>query len=112
MSRFHRFPIRFNQPLIRVLAINLAIGAAAAALLLGGLFALNPHGLRDLVLADHSPGVAIGLLVFGLVKTFGIAAAGIGVMSLSAPRASDDAAVWRRGDDRRRVGFEGRAPAR
>ena len=60
-----------GQPLFRLLAINLALGTATAVLMLGGLLALNPHGLRDLIFSDRSPGVALGLLLFGLVITFG-----------------------------------------
>src|SRR5674476_1309145 len=54
-------------PLFRLLAINLAAGAALAALLVGGLLALNPFSLRDLILADRSPGTALGLLLFGFI---------------------------------------------
>lgn len=72
----------FRVPLFRLLAINLAAGAAAAVLLLGGLLALNPHGLRDLILADRSPGTAIGLLLFGLFITFGSTAMGTAIMAM------------------------------
>ena len=75
-------------PLFRLLAINLAAGAALAALLVGGLLALNPAGLRDLILADRSPGTALGLLLFGFVVTFGSAAMGTAIMAL---RQADDA---------------------
>ena len=71
-----------RQPLIRLLAINLAIGVSVAALMLVGLPALNPHHLRDLILADRSGGAAIGLLLFGLVVTFGSVAMGTAVMTL------------------------------
>ncbi|MEZ5890504.1 MAG: hypothetical protein R3D52_09820 [Xanthobacteraceae bacterium] len=72
----------FRVPLFRLLAINLAAGTAAAVLLLCGLLALNPHGLRDLILADHSPVTAIGLLLFGLFITFGSTAMGTAIMAL------------------------------
>ncbi len=72
----------FRVPLFRLLAINLAAGAAAAVLLLGGLLALNPHGLRDLIFADRSPATAIGLLLFGLLITFGSTAMGTAIMAL------------------------------
>ena len=52
-----------HLPLFRLLAINLAAGAAAAVLLLGGLL-VNPHGLRGLIFAVASA-TAIGLLLFG-----------------------------------------------
>ena len=72
----------FRAPLFRLLAINLAAGTAAAVLLLCGLLALNPHGLRDLILADSSPATAIGLLLFGLFITFGSTAMGTAIMAL------------------------------
>src|SRR5674476_307847 len=78
-------------PLFRLLAINLAAGAALAALLVGGLLALNPAGLRDLILADRSPGTALGLLLFGFVVTFGSTAMGTAIMATGLPRHADEA---------------------
>jgi hypothetical protein len=78
-------------PLFRLLAINLAAGMAVAALLVGGLLALNPSGLRDLIFADSSPGTALGLLLFGFVVTFGSAAMGTAIMAMGLPRRADDA---------------------
>jgi hypothetical protein len=71
-----------RQPLFRLLLINLAIGVAAAALMLGGLLALNPENLRDLIFADRSPLTALGLLLFGLIVTLGSTAMGTAIMSL------------------------------
>jgi hypothetical protein len=76
-------------PLFRLLAINLAIGIVVAALLVGGLLALNPGGLRDLIFADESPVAALGLLVFGFVVTFGSAAMGSAIMAMGMPPADD-----------------------
>jgi hypothetical protein len=73
-------PLR--HPLFRLLLINLAVGAAAAILMLGGLLALNLAGLRDLIFADRSPATALGLLLFGLIVTLGSTAMGTAVMSL------------------------------
>jgi hypothetical protein len=70
-------------PLFRLLAINLAIGACAAMLLVGGLLLLNPGGLRDLILADRSPAVALGLLLGSFLITFGSAAMGSAIMAPS-----------------------------
>ncbi len=80
-----------QQPLLRLLAINLASGIAAATLLLGGLLVLNPFGLRHLIFADNSPGTALALLLFGFVVTFGSAAMGSAIMALSEyrPRRGD-----------------------
>ena len=69
-------------PLFRLLAINLAAGTAVAALFVGGLLALNPSNLRDLILADSSPGTALGLLLFGFVVTFGSTAMGTAIMAM------------------------------
>ena len=80
-------------PLFRLLAINLAVGVALAAALVGGLLALNPGGLRHLIFADASPGTALGLLLFGFVVTLGSAAMGSAIM-----------AMGRVGDDRTRRG--------
>jgi hypothetical protein len=69
-----------HLPLIRLLAVNLAAGFAAAALMLAGLIALNPFRLRELMLADGP--TAFVLLLFGLTVTFGSAAMGSAVMML------------------------------
>ena len=71
-----------RHPLFRLLLINLAVGVAAAILMLGGLLALNLAGLRDLLFADRSPATALGLLLFGLVVTLSSTAMGTAVMSL------------------------------
>lgn len=75
-------------PLFRLLAINLFIGVALAAVLVGGLLALNPGGLRHLIFADASPGTALGLLLFGFVVTLGSAAMGTAIMAMG--RTVDD----------------------
>ena len=77
-----------RAPLFRLLAINLAGGVTLAALVVGGLLALNPGGLRHLIFADTSPGTALGLLLFGFVVTFGSAAMGTAIMAMG--RAADD----------------------
>jgi len=71
-----------RQPLIRLLAVNLAIGAGVALLLTAGLIALNPAHLRELILADRMPGAALALLLFGFLITFGSAAMGTAIMML------------------------------
>jgi hypothetical protein len=75
-----------RQPLLRLLAINLAGGFAAALLMLGGLLLLNPGGLRELILADRMGYAALGLLLFGLTVTFGSVAMGSAVMMLGKER--------------------------
>jgi hypothetical protein len=71
-----------EMPLARMLAINLGIGVAVAVLLVGGLLVLNPGGLRDLILADRSPLVPIGLLLGGFIVTLGSTAMGTAIMAM------------------------------
>ena len=71
-----------DMPLTRLLAINLAIGAVLAVLLVGGLLVLNPGGLRDLIFADRSPLVPIGLLLGGFIVTLGSTAMGTAIMAM------------------------------
>ena len=73
----------------RLLAINLGIGIAVAFLLVGGLMAFNPGGLRHLIFADNSPFVALGLLLFGFVITLGSAAMGTAIMAMGAGDRQD-----------------------
>lgn len=86
-SRGFRLP---RTPLFRLLAINLAAGVAVAVLLVGGLLLLNPGGLRHLIFADRTPGIALGLLLFGFIVTFGSAAMGSAIMAAGRREADDD----------------------
>jgi hypothetical protein len=67
-------------PLFRLLAINLAIGAGTAMLLVGGLLWLSPGHLRELIFADREPGIALLVLLGSFVVTFGSAAMGSAIM--------------------------------
>lgn len=78
-----------HLPLIRLLAVNLAIGVAIAALTLGGLLAINPGNLRGLILADRNSAAALVLLAFGLVVTFGSVTMGTAVMALGKKPRQD-----------------------
>ncbi len=77
-------------PLFRLLAINLAAGTTLAVLLVGGLLALNPSGLRDLIFANSSPATALGLLLFGFIVTFGSTAMGTAIMAAGVRQAEDN----------------------
>jgi hypothetical protein len=79
-----------RQPLIRLLAVNCAAGVAAALVMLGGLMVLNPGNLRALIFADRLGAVALGLLLFGLVVTFGSVAMGTAIMTLGRERNRDN----------------------
>jgi hypothetical protein len=78
------------MPLARLLAINLGIGVALALLLVGGLLVLNPGGLRDLILADRSPLVPIGLLLGGFFVMFASTAMGTAIMTMGIGEQDDD----------------------
>jgi hypothetical protein len=86
----HRRAGFLRTPLFRLLAINLAIGVSLAVLLVGGLLALDPGGLRHLIFADRSPSTALGLLLFGFVVTFGSTAMGTAIMDASKPPPDND----------------------
>src|SRR3954453_13670390 len=85
----HRRAKFLRTPLFRLLAINLTIGVSLAVVLVGGLLALDP-GLRHLILADHSPGTALVLLLFGFVVTFGSTAMGTAIMAAGKPPPNND----------------------
>lgn len=80
----------FRLPLIRLLALNFAIGVAVAGVMLGGLLALNPGNLRGLLLADSSGAAAFVLLAFGLVVTFASAVMGSAIMALGCQASPMD----------------------
>jgi hypothetical protein len=80
----------WRVPLFRLLAINLAAGTLLAGFLVGGLLALNPFNLRDLILADRSPGTALGLLLFGFIVTLGSTAMGTAIMAAGARPPNDE----------------------
>ena len=75
----------WRTPLFRLLAINLAMGSALAVFLVGGLLWLDPGGLRHLIFTDRSPGVALGLLLFGFIVTLGSTAMGSAIMAAGKP---------------------------
>jgi hypothetical protein len=86
-----RRPKLLRSPLFRLLAINLAMGTTLAVFLVGGLLWLNPGGLRHLIFTDRSPGVALGLLLFGFIVTLGSTAMGSAIMAMGRREADDDA---------------------
>ncbi|MFA6264367.1 MAG: hypothetical protein WC670_01450 [Pseudolabrys sp.] len=75
-----------RQPLLRLLAINLAIGVVVAIVMIGGLMWANPAHLRDLIVADRAGFAAFALLLFGLIITFGSVAMGTAIMTLGHER--------------------------
>ena len=68
--------------LLRLLAVNLALGIAVAAIACGGLLALDAHGLRGLIWRDQSPVVPLALLLFGFIISFGSWVMGTAIMRI------------------------------
>jgi hypothetical protein len=66
------------------------MGTALAVFLVGGLLWLDPGGLRHLIFTDRSPGVALGLLLFGFIVTFGSTAMGSAIMAMGRSEADDN----------------------
>jgi len=75
------------MPLLRLLAVNCAAGIAIALLALGGLLVVDVP-LRELILRDQSPFVALALLGGGFIITFGSAVMGTAVMRLGGEPGS------------------------
>ena len=82
-------PVLFRVALFRLLAINLGIGVSISVLLVAGLLWLDIGGLRHLILADRSPAVALGLMLFGFVVTLGSAAMGTAIMAIGRRPGGD-----------------------
>lgn len=81
-TRLRALSVSRWPPLLRLLALNLLAGIAAALLFVGGLLALNPWRLRDLILADGTPAAALAMLAFGFAITLGSAAMGTAIMAI------------------------------
>ena len=69
-----------RDPLLRLLAVNLAGGSLAALVEVGGLLAFDIFGLRGLMLVDAHPVLVLALLLSGFVVTFGSVAMGSAIM--------------------------------
>ena len=76
------------DPLLRVLGINLAIGAGVAVLLATVVLATDTAHLRTLIFSSSEPWIPALLLVFGFVVTMGSVAMGTAIMLL--PSDDDD----------------------
>ena len=82
-------------PLFRLLAINLAIGAVIAVLMIGGLLVFNPLNIRHMIFSDREPAAVLAVLIFDFFITFGSAAMGTAIMALGRG-PEGDASVDRR----------------
>lgn len=74
-----------TQPLLRLFAINAAIGFALSGVFVGALLGFNPGGFRDLAL-HQAGGLAAVLLWFFIGLTFSSVHIGVAVMNLTKPK--------------------------
>lgn len=74
-------PRIFQDPLFRLLAVNLAGGVAVGLLFVLGLFALDAGRLQTLIRGDESGAIALLLLAGGFVITCGGLSMATAVMS-------------------------------
>lgn len=82
----NRLDILPRDPLYRLLLVNLMGGLGAAIILCSGLLLINPGHLRELILSDRSPEIALLLLLFGFAITLGSAAMGTAIMTIGKRR--------------------------
>jgi uncharacterized membrane protein YedE/YeeE len=75
-----------HDPLLRFLSLNLLFGFALAAIAMSSLLLLDVNGLRHLILGDQSPTLAVAVLLFGLVLTFGGGCIGTAMVRLDDER--------------------------
>jgi hypothetical protein len=71
-----------EQPILRLLAINLAIGAALGLGFVATLVSMDLHGIGRLIRGSEDPIAALALLTGGFVVTFASVVAGGAIMLL------------------------------
>jgi hypothetical protein len=86
-------PFLRRHPLLRFLALNMALGLVVAAVAVGGLIGFDLFGLRRLILADHSPVAALALFAGGFMVTFASTVMGSAIMGLGLKPPSDRGAA-------------------
>ena len=69
-----------RHPLVRLFAIKIAVGVVAVAAIVGGLFALNPGGLRNLVVANPTLALTLVLVLSASALAFAAVAIGVAIM--------------------------------
>jgi len=72
----------WRQPLLRLLAINLAGGIVIAIIAVGGLLLVSPADLRRLIFEDQSPGLALVLFLFGFAFSLASASMCTAIMGI------------------------------
>lgn len=90
-------------PMLRFLMLNLGIGISCGVALASLLVLSNTGGLKDLLVGDSNPLIALAALYVSLALTGGSVAMGVAVMTLpwDGPGPDDDEAERRRRRDDR-----------
>jgi hypothetical protein len=70
--------------LVRYCLPSLLAGSIAGLLAVAAILALDIGGIRDLMQRDPSGGIALFLMCFGFVVTFGSAALGAAIMAIGS----------------------------
>lgn len=78
-----------KNPLMRLLSINLAIGAAAGLLVVAGFYVLDIGGIQRLTNSDEMPWVPVIMLIVMFIITLGSAAMGAAIMMLPKDEGGD-----------------------
>lgn len=80
----------FGDPLYRLLAVNLGIGAIAATLVVAGILLTDTHNMGSLVMNSSQPLVPVALLYGGFLITFCSAAMGWAIMRIGTRETPPD----------------------
>ena len=72
-----------RHPVVRHVVLPALAGSLAGLTATAGLLALDVGSLRTLILGSNQPMIAVALLASGFVVTFGSAAIGTAIMSLT-----------------------------
>lgn len=81
----------FRAPLVKFLAVHLAVGIGAGWTVLGLLFWIDVGGMRSLIVNSGDTFVAVAMLAIFFALTFGSLAMGTGIMGLGrGPSAGDN----------------------
>jgi hypothetical protein len=72
----------FRAPLVKFLAVHLAVGIGAGWTVLGLMFWIDVGGMRSLIVNSGDTVVAVAMLAIFFALTFGSLAMGTGIMGL------------------------------
>jgi hypothetical protein len=80
----------FRAPLVKFLAVHLAVGIGAGWTVLGLMFWIDVGGMRSLIVNSGDAVVAVAMLAIFFALTFGSLAMGTGIMGLGRGPSAED----------------------